>query len=173
MRTLFCFTGLLLCSFCRAQTRPPVPLEPTSTNLPANLPAQPVGTNDLLMISVYDAPELSRSVRVGADGYIRIPMLKQRIKAEGALPAQLEHSIAAALVQEGILVDPVVTVGIAEYHSRPISVAGAVRTPERSWRPGPLRFCRRSHEEAVSKRLPARKSLSQAARKRGASRSKG
>ena len=42
----------------------------------ANLPAQPVGPNDLLSVSVYDAPELSRTVRVGADGLFRLPMLK-------------------------------------------------------------------------------------------------
>jgi polysaccharide export outer membrane protein len=97
--------------------------------LGANLPAQPVGPNDLLAISVYDAPELSRTVRVGADGFIRLPMLHQRIQAQGFLPSALETAIAAALREEQILVDPFVTVTIAEYHSRPISVAGAVKQP--------------------------------------------
>ncbi len=119
----------LICGTALAQTRSPVSPEPTNANVPANLPAQPVGANDLLMISVYDAPELSRSIRVSAEGQIRIPMLKQRIKAEGMLPSELEQVIADALVEEGILVDPAVTVGIAEYNSRPISVAGAVRNP--------------------------------------------
>ena len=41
----------------------------------------------------------------------------------------METRIAAALAQEEILVDPAVTVTIAEYHSRPISVAGAVKSP--------------------------------------------
>jgi len=95
----------------------------------ANLPAQTIGMNDLLAVSVYDAPELSRSIRVSGDGYIRLPMLKQRVRAEGLYPADLETGIAAALRQEQILVDPFVTVTIAEYHSRPISVAGAVRMP--------------------------------------------
>ena len=95
----------------------------------ANLPAQAVGPNDLLAVSVYDAPELSRSIRVGADGFIRLPMLNQRIKADGLYPADLEASIATAIQDENILVNPFVTVTIAEYHSRPISVAGAVRAP--------------------------------------------
>ena len=56
-------------------------------------------------------------------------MLRQRIEARGLMPAELEGRIAAALVQEEILVDPVVTVTIVEYLSRPISVAGAVRLP--------------------------------------------
>ena len=81
-------------------------------------------------ISVYDAPELTRTVRVGADGFMRLPMLKQRIKAEGLMPGELEAAIAAALVAEQLMVDPFVTVTIAEYNSRPISVAGAVRAAD-------------------------------------------
>jgi glutamate N-acetyltransferase/amino-acid N-acetyltransferase len=30
-----------------------------------NLPSQPVGPNDLIAVSVYDAPELSRTIRIG------------------------------------------------------------------------------------------------------------
>ena len=52
----------------------------------ANLPSQSVGPNDLISVSVYDAPELSRTIRVGADGYFALPMLKQRIKAKGLFP---------------------------------------------------------------------------------------
>jgi len=95
----------------------------------ANLPSQPVGRNDLIAVSVYDAPELSRTIRVGADGYFALPMLKQRLLAEGLYPADLETSIGAALRQEQILVNPMVTVTIAEYHSHPISVSGSVKMP--------------------------------------------
>jgi polysaccharide export outer membrane protein len=95
----------------------------------ANLPAQPIGATDLLAISVYGAPELTRTVRVSDEGVIRLPMLRERIDARGMMPAALETRIAAALAKEEILVDPAVTVTIAEYHSRPISVAGAVRGP--------------------------------------------
>lgn len=95
----------------------------------ANLPTQSIGANDLIAVTVYDAPELSRTIRVGADGFIRLPMLKQRIKAEGLYPADLETAIAEALRNEKYYVDPFVTVTIAEYHSRPISVSGAVKQP--------------------------------------------
>ena len=95
----------------------------------ANLPAQQIGPNDLIAVSVYDSPELSRTIRVGADGAIRLPMLKQRVRADGLLPAELETAVAEALHAEQLLVEPVVTVTIAEYHSRPISIAGAVRNP--------------------------------------------
>ena len=98
-------------------------------DLGANLPAQPVGPNDLLSVSVYDAPELSRTVRVGADGFFRLPMLKQLIRAQGLLPAEIEAALVTTLQQEQVLVAPFVTVNIAESHSRPISVAGAVKMP--------------------------------------------
>jgi polysaccharide biosynthesis/export protein len=95
----------------------------------ANLPAQAIGPTDLLAISVYGAPELTRTVRVSDEGLIRLPMLRQRIDARGRMPAEVETRIAEALIEEEILVDPAVTVTIAEYHSRPISVAGAVKSP--------------------------------------------
>jgi polysaccharide export outer membrane protein len=104
------------------------PNRPVSTpELGANLPAQPVGPNDLIAVSVYDAPEMSRTTRVGADGYIRLPMLKERVKAQGLNPSELETAIAEALRGEDILVDPFITVTIAQYQSRPITVAGAVK----------------------------------------------
>ncbi|MEO8049541.1 MAG: polysaccharide biosynthesis/export family protein [Acidobacteriota bacterium] len=94
-----------------------------------NLPAQPIGAADLLAVSVYGAPELTRTVRVSPEGLIRLPMLREKIDARGLMPSDVEMRIARALENEEILVDPVVTVTIAEYHSRPISVMGAVKSP--------------------------------------------
>jgi len=94
-----------------------------------NLPLQKIGPNDLVALSVYQAPEFTRTVRVGAEGRLRLPMVKQTIRAEGLLPSELEAAVAEALIHEQILVDPVVTISIVEYHSRPISVAGAVKKP--------------------------------------------
>jgi polysaccharide biosynthesis/export protein len=94
-----------------------------------NLPVQPIGINDLVAVSVYGAPEFSRTVRTSAEGFLRLPMLKRPIQAEGLLPSDLEVAITRALAEEQILVDPVVTVTVAEYCSRPISVTGAVKSP--------------------------------------------
>jgi len=96
-----------------------------------NLPAQRIGASDLIAVSVYDAPELTRTVRVDADGFIRLPMLGERIKAAGLMPAELESAIVKALEAAQLIVDPFVTVTVAEYESRPISVAGAVKQPIR------------------------------------------
>lgn len=109
-----------------AQPRPAPPLYELGG---ANLPAQKIGANDLVAVSVYDSPELTRTVRVSAEGLIRLPMLKERIQAAGRMPSELETAIADALIQENILIAPVVTVTMVEYHSRPINVAGAVKRP--------------------------------------------
>jgi len=94
-----------------------------------NLPSQTLGVDDLVAVSVYDAPELTRTARVEADGTIHLPLLKDGVQAAGAMPRDLEVSIAQSLKTEQILVDPVVKVTVVEYHSRPISVMGAVKKP--------------------------------------------
>ena len=126
MRALLIF---VLSTAAFPQVRPAVMPEISTSNLPANLPAQPIGPNDLISVSVYDAPEFSRAVRVGADGQIRFPMLKAKINAQGELPSALEVSIAGALTEEDLIVDPFVTVEVVEYASRPINVTGSVRKP--------------------------------------------
>jgi len=104
----------------------------------ANLPAQRIGPNDLIAVSVYDSPELTRTVRVGADGMIRMPMLKQRVKVEGLMPSEIETAVTEALTDENLIVDAYVTVTIAEYHSRPINILGAVKKPVTFQAVGPL-----------------------------------
>jgi len=94
-----------------------------------NLPAQQLGVDDLVAISVYDAPELTRTLRVESDGSVHLPLLKAGVQAAGLLPRQLEGGLVDALKTEQILVDPIVKVTVVEYHSRPISVMGSVRRP--------------------------------------------
>jgi polysaccharide biosynthesis/export protein len=95
----------------------------------ANLPALKLHAGDLVAVSVYDGPELTRTVRVDPDGLIRLPLLVEGVKAEGLMPRELEIELANALKSGEILVDPVVKITVVEYHSRPISVMGAVRKP--------------------------------------------
>ena len=126
MRTLLLLT---FSSVAFTQVHTAVMPEISTTTLPLNLPAQKIGPNDLISVSVYDAPEFTRAVRVGADGLIRFPMLMARINARDALPSELETTIAEALMRENLIVDPFVTVAVVEYASRPINVTGAVRKP--------------------------------------------
>jgi polysaccharide biosynthesis/export protein len=138
----------LLFSFvAAAQTERSHPTDASATNLPA----QKIGANDLIAVSVYDSPELTRTVRAGADGMIRMPMLKQRIKVEGLMPSEIETAIAEALQKEDIIIDAFVTVTVAEYHSRPISIMGAVRKPMTFQAVGPLTLLEAlSHTEGLT-----------------------
>ncbi len=119
--------GLILLMLCACDARAQAPrMEEVGKS---NLPAQKLGANDLVAVSVYDSPEMTRTVRLDADGSISLPLLKQSIPAEGLLPRDLESSIESALRDEEILVEPIVKVTVVEYYSRPISIAGAVRKP--------------------------------------------
>lgn len=95
----------------------------------SNLPVGKLGRDDLIGITVYDSPELTRTVRVDSEGNIRLPMVQQHIKAAGLYPSELEKAVTTVLVEENVLVDPIVTVSVVEYRSRPITVVGAVRNP--------------------------------------------
>jgi polysaccharide export outer membrane protein len=102
---------------------------PTSLNESSNLTVERIGRNDLIGITVYDSPELTRTVRVDYGGEIRLPMLQQHIQAAGLYPEDLENAIKTALIEGQVLVDPVVTVSVVEYRSRPINVVGEVKNP--------------------------------------------
>ena len=84
-------------------------MSPDSTSISEipNLPVEKIGPNDLLGLTVYDSPELTREVRVDADGAVRLPMVKQSIAVAGLYPAEVENAIAKALVADNVLVDPV------------------------------------------------------------------
>lgn len=126
---LLTLSSAALC-FSQQPIRNPIPDPvPNIENGFNNLPAQRIGANDLISVAVYDSQELTRSVRVSGEGMIRLPMVKKPIKAEGLMPSELESSIASELKAEELLIEPVVTVTIIEYHSHPISVAGAVKNP--------------------------------------------
>ncbi|HZQ51637.1 MAG TPA: polysaccharide biosynthesis/export family protein [Bryobacteraceae bacterium] len=106
---------------------PLLPSEPPDPD--TNLPAQQVGPGDLLAIAVADCPELSRSFRVAADGTLALPLLNEPMKVADKYPSDIGKEIAKALVDQGILVSPVVTVSVAQYRSVPVTVFGAVHHP--------------------------------------------
>jgi len=119
---------VLLASAAFAQQGVDSPNRPIGYVDTTNLPVQKIGNEDLLWIQVYDSPEWTRSVRVLEDGMIRLPSLKP-VQAAGLFPVDVEAAIKDELKSEQLLVDPFVSVTILEYHSRPISVSGAVKNP--------------------------------------------
>jgi len=86
-----------------------------------------IGPDDLLEITVFEAPELNRSLRVSANGEISLQLLGP-VKAGGLTPGQLE-SVLQELLRRTYMKDPHVGVFVRELQSHPVSVVGAVKKP--------------------------------------------
>src|SRR5580704_11128982 len=86
-----------------------------------------IGSNDMLDITVFDAPELNRSVRVTSGGEISLPLLGP-LRAAGLTARELELSLEVRLRRE-FMKDHHVGVFVSTVESHPISVVGAVRKP--------------------------------------------
>jgi polysaccharide biosynthesis/export protein len=117
-----------------AQSEPnqPAPSSDSGQSSPVwatNLGDEPVGTGDLVYITVTGSPEFTRSYRVSNDGDISIPLVPKAISVIGLAPAAIAHAVSDALVRDHILVAPIVSAAVLEYKSRQVTVAGAVNTP--------------------------------------------
>ena len=88
-----------------------------------------IGNGDLLEISVFDVPELSRELRVSQTGSIGIPLVPVRLQVVGLTEQQAEQKIAEVLEANGLVSHPVVSVMVKEHRSRPITIVGAVQHP--------------------------------------------
>jgi polysaccharide export outer membrane protein len=86
-----------------------------------------IGADDLLQISVYEAADLGRTVRVSADGQISLPPLGT-VRAAGLTSRQLE-AVLEELLRRTYMKDPHVGVFVKEMQSHPVSVFGAVQKP--------------------------------------------
>ena len=86
-----------------------------------------IGSEDLLQISVLEAPDLSRTVRVSADGEISLPLLGA-VQAAG-LTSQGLQAVLENLLRRTYMKNPQVSVFVQEMRSHPVSVFGAVEKP--------------------------------------------
>ena len=89
-----------------------------------------ISPDDLLDITVFDVPEMSRRYRVSPNGAISIPLVDTPIAAAGLTPDQLSGAIGARLRSGGLVRNPEVTVEIAESRLHSVVVAGAVKKPQ-------------------------------------------
>ena len=88
-----------------------------------------IGPDDVLSVTVADAPEFGGKFRVSDAGLLGIPGAPAPIHAEGQTPIELAGSIRQALMDAKQLRDPKVTVFIEEYQGRTITVLGSVSKP--------------------------------------------
>ena len=87
-----------------------------------------IGPEDVLDISVWKNPELSRKVPVRPDGKVSLPLVND-IQAAGLTPSQLRDELAKRL--EEYVPSAEVSVIVQEVQSLKVAVVGAVKTPGR------------------------------------------
>jgi len=98
----------------------------TSVATPGNT-AYKIGPQDVLEISVFKVPELSRSVQVADRGTINLPLVGE-VPAAGKTAREIERDLTAKLGAE-YLQSPQVTVYVKEYNSQRVTIEGAVKKP--------------------------------------------
>jgi len=87
-----------------------------------------IGPGDQVDVEVFDTPELSGPARVSQTGEVNLPVIGN-IQIAGLTPNQAARKIEYELKSHGILIDPHVTVSIAEYASQGATLTGEVHAP--------------------------------------------
>lgn len=102
-------------------TNPPTAAE-------AHQPAYVLGTDDQIVVQVLDLDEIKgdHPIRIDSQGNIRLPIVG-RVHVAGLTVEETEAELRKRF--EVVLIDPEVTVVVADFRSHPVSVLGSVRTP--------------------------------------------
>jgi polysaccharide biosynthesis/export protein len=105
--------------------------EPSTTDaragkMPAVSPEYRVGESDMLQISVWKEPDLSKTVSVRPDGMISLPLIGE-VKVIGMTSAEIQEVVASKL--KAYLLNPRVTVEITEIKSRRVFITGEIVRP--------------------------------------------
>jgi polysaccharide export outer membrane protein len=105
-------------------------LQQSNKRLTATLPEADesrIGPDDLLEITVFEAPEMNAALRVSANGEISLQLVGP-VKAAGLTPRELEL-VLQELLRRTYMKDPHVGVFVQELQSHSVSVVGAVKNP--------------------------------------------
>lgn len=109
-------------------TAPPAKASNLETAIVNNENDYRIGPEDLLDISVWKNPELSRTVPVRPDGKVSLPLVND-IRAAGLTPTELRQQLIDRLAE--FIPAPEVAVIVREVHSMKVAVVGSVKTPGR------------------------------------------
>lgn len=85
-----------------------------------------IGNEDVLAVSVWKEPDLTKSLPVRSDGKISMPLIGE-MQAAGRTPAQLEREIAGKL--QNYITAPEVTVIVEKVNSKKFNILGEVTKP--------------------------------------------
>jgi polysaccharide biosynthesis/export protein len=97
---------------------------------PASAPGNSIyriGALDVLDISVFKAPDLTKSVQVADAGTVNLPLVGE-VMVVGKTPQEVEHDLSRQLGSK-YLKNPQVTVYVKEYNSQRVTIEGAIKKP--------------------------------------------
>lgn len=129
--------ALMLVGCATAPELPPTAAR-KAADLPANGSPDAMATSpgvtlvpgDQVTFQVFGRPEMAMTTYVGEDGRLTVP-LAGAIDVAGLTPTKAGQRVASALRQGKYLVDPQVTVALAQSRALHVSVLGSVKTPGR------------------------------------------
>jgi polysaccharide biosynthesis/export protein len=128
------FFGLALlaipaCAQQNAVPQTPAPAAGAENAAPKSATVDPnyvIGPQDILDVSVWKEPEVSRSVPVRPDGKISLPLLND-VQAAGLTPGQLMTQITTGLSK--YMTNPEVTIIVTAINSQRVYILGEVTRP--------------------------------------------
>src|SRR5215467_1973772 len=94
-----------------------------------------IGPGDVLTITVWGQPDLSRDYTVDPDGFTPFPLIN-RVKAGGLTTRELAATLVTVLGKD-YLVDPQVIVSVKEYLSQKVTILGETARPGVFYLTGP------------------------------------
>lgn len=113
-----------------APVMPQAPLTAQDTQAATDMRLESLGMGDMVRVTVFRNPELTTEARVSERGTIQFPMVGE-VPVAGLTPYQAGARIADKLKAGKFVVNPEVTVSLAQVNSRQVSVLGNVMKPGR------------------------------------------
>ena len=86
-----------------------------------------VGPGDVLEVTVFKTPELSKNVQISEAGTINFPLIGE-LAVAGMTAREIEKELGQGLGAK-YLQNPQISVFVKEYHSQRITIEGAVKKP--------------------------------------------
>ena len=124
-------TAVLLCGAASSYGAEAAPA-PADAVADATVPATGVSAEaytlfarDVVKFSVYGEPDLSTQLRISGTGSINVPLLGD-IQVSGLKLAAAEKKIQQAYIDGQILIQPQITIQVAEYSKKEISILGQI-----------------------------------------------
>lgn len=100
----------------------------TGVDIPQTGPTTEVAPGDLVDVVVFDTPDLSGRFRVNAAGDILLP-LAGSLHVAGLTVEQITEAVIKRYKEGEFLLNPQVTVFVAEFTRRSVTITGEVRQP--------------------------------------------